>query len=115
MVTCTGLIGVLVSFFFVRLIDRRTVLLVGITACGICQLVPAIAWSRDPGSETTGKVVVAFISLFTFFYVAYGEDGLLRNTNELQLTVSQPHTHGFSAGSTLTTSCERSHSVSQPH
>ncbi|KIW86706.1 uncharacterized protein Z519_12692 [Cladophialophora bantiana CBS 173.52] len=71
MVTCTGLIGVLVSFFFVRLIDRRMVMLIGITACAICQLIPAIAWSASPGSESTGKVVVAFISLFTFFYVAY--------------------------------------------
>lgn len=73
LVTCTGLIGVLVSFFFVRLIDRRTVMLVGITACAICQLIPAIAWTKSPGSESTGRVVVAFIALFTFFYVAYGE------------------------------------------
>jgi hypothetical protein len=72
LVTCTGLIGVLVSFFFVRLIDRRTVLLVGISACAICQLVPAVAWTKNPGTESTGKVVVAFIALFTFFYVAYG-------------------------------------------
>ncbi|KAK7897626.1 hypothetical protein LTR67_004255 [Exophiala xenobiotica] len=71
LVTCTGLIGVLVSFFFVRLIDRRTVLLVGISACAICQLVPAVAWTKNPGTESTGKVVVAFIALFTFFYVAY--------------------------------------------
>ncbi|KAK5228670.1 hypothetical protein LTR72_002555 [Exophiala xenobiotica] len=72
LVTCTGLIGVLVSFFFVRLIDRRTVLLVGISACAICQLVPAVVWTKNPGTESTGKVVVAFIALFTFFYVAYG-------------------------------------------
>jgi hypothetical protein len=77
MVTCMGLIGVIFSFFFVRLIDRRTVMLIGIFACGICQLIPAIAWTKDPGSETTGKVVVAFISLFTFFYVAYGKHLLL--------------------------------------
>ncbi|KEF56624.1 uncharacterized protein A1O9_06813 [Exophiala aquamarina CBS 119918] len=71
LVTCTGLLGVIFSFFFVRLIDRRTVMLVGVVACGICQLVPAIAWTKDPGSENTGRVVVGFIALFTFFYVAY--------------------------------------------
>ncbi len=80
LVTCTGLIGVLTSFFFVRLIDRRTVMLVGISACAICQLVPAIAWTKNPGTEETGKVVVAFIALFTFFYVAYGM--LLTKTSE---------------------------------
>jgi hypothetical protein len=73
LVTCTGLIGVLFSFGFVRLIDRRTVMLVGVVACGICQLIPAIAWTTSPGTEMTGRVVVAFIALFTFFYVAYGK------------------------------------------
>ncbi|KAK5055229.1 hypothetical protein LTR84_012979 [Exophiala bonariae] len=71
LVTCTGLLGVIFSFFFVRLVDRRTVMLIGVTACGICQLIPAIAWTKDPGSENTGRVVVGFIALFTFFYVAY--------------------------------------------
>ena len=72
LVTCTGLIGVLFSFLFVRLIDRRVVMLVGVLACGFCQLIPAIVWSVNPGTESTGKVVVAFIALFTFSYVAYG-------------------------------------------
>ncbi|KAL2401546.1 Major facilitator-type transporter ecdD [Exophiala dermatitidis] len=71
LVTCTGLVGVLVSFCFVRLIDRRTVMLVGISACGLCQLAPAIAWSVNPASRATANVVVGFIALFTFFYVAY--------------------------------------------
>lgn len=47
-------------------------MLVGVIACGFCQLIPAIAWTKDPGSENTGRVVVGFIALFTFFYVAYG-------------------------------------------
>ena len=55
LVTCTGLIGVLVSLFFVRRIDQRTVMLVGTTACAICQLVPAIAWSKSPGNEGDRK------------------------------------------------------------
>lgn len=72
MVTCMGLIGVLTSFAFVRYIDRRTVMLFGVGACGLCQLAFAIAWSVAPGTAATGRVVVAFICLFTFFYVAYG-------------------------------------------
>lgn len=84
LVTCTGLIGVLVSFFFVRLVDRRLVMLVGITACGICQLAPAIAWSVNPGSQTTANVVVAFIALFTFFYVAYGKQLSIRQLLEAE-------------------------------
>jgi hypothetical protein len=67
MVTCTGLLGVLFSVLFVRYIDRRTIMLVGVLACRICQLVPA-----KPATVEAGKVVVGFISLLTFFYVAYG-------------------------------------------
>lgn len=72
MVTCMGLIGVLTSFALVRYIDRRTVMLIGVGACGLCQLAFAIAWSAAPGTAATGRVVVALICLLTFFYVAYG-------------------------------------------
>ena len=71
MATCMGLLGVLFSATFIRYLDRRIVILVGVAACGLCQLSFAIAWSVAPGAEATGKAVVAFISLFTFFYVAY--------------------------------------------
>jgi len=67
-----GLIGVLSSLLFVRYIDRRVIVMVGVAACGCCQLAFAVAWSAAPETEVAGKVVVAFISLFTFFYVAYG-------------------------------------------
>lgn len=72
-ITCMGLLGVIFSLFIVRVVDRRTILLAGCLACGIFQLVPAIVWSARPASEESGKVVVAFIALFTFAYVAYGE------------------------------------------
>ncbi len=43
----------------------------GVLACGFSQLAQAIAWTVAPNTEQSGKVVVAFIALFTFFYVAY--------------------------------------------
>ena len=73
MITRIGLIGVLVSVFFLRSIDRRTIMLIGVTACGLSQLAQAIAWSVAPDTAAAGQVVVAFIALFTFFYVAYGK------------------------------------------
>ena len=73
-----GLLGVLFSFFFVRYIDRRVIMLVGVMACGLSQLAQAIAWSVSPNSEESGRVVVAFICLFTFFYVAYGKFHMIR-------------------------------------
>lgn len=73
MMTCMGLLGVLFSATFIRHIDRRTVLMVGVSACGLCQLSFAVAWSAAPASKVAGKAVVAFLALFTFSYVAYGE------------------------------------------
>lgn len=68
-----GLLGVITSFFFVRYIDRRVIMLIGIAACGLSQLAFAVAWTTAPGTAAAGRAVVAFICLFTFFYVAYGK------------------------------------------
>lgn len=73
MMTCMGLLGVLFSILFIRQVDRRIIMLCGVLACGFSQLAQAIAWTVRPGSVEAGKVVVAFIALFTFFYVAYGK------------------------------------------
>ena len=73
MITCMGLLGVLFSFSFVRYLDRRVILLVGVTACGLTQLGNAITWTVAPNSPAAARAVVAFIALFTFFYVAYGK------------------------------------------
>ncbi|KAK3331515.1 MFS transporter [Apodospora peruviana] len=71
MVTCMGLTGALASAFVVRRLDRRLIVLIGVGACGLCQLAFAITWTVAPGSVAAAKCVIAFISLFTFFYVAY--------------------------------------------
>ncbi|KAK3311807.1 hypothetical protein B0H66DRAFT_609066 [Apodospora peruviana] len=41
--------------------------LIGVGACGLCQLAFAITWTVAPGSVAAAKCVIAFISLFTFF------------------------------------------------
>jgi len=51
--------------------------MVGVAACGLCQLAFAVAWTVAPGSAAASKSIVAFISLFTFFYVAYGKFNVL--------------------------------------
>ena len=73
MVSCFGLLGVITSFFFVRYIDRRMIMLIGIGACGLAQLSFAIAWTAAPHTAIAGRTILAFTCLFTFFYVAYGK------------------------------------------
>lgn len=73
MVSCMGLIGVISSLFFVRYLDRRMIVMLGVGACGLCQLAFAVAWSAAPETAAAAKAVIAFMSIFTFAYVAYGE------------------------------------------
>ncbi|KAI1370304.1 MFS transporter [Hypoxylon crocopeplum] len=95
MITCMGLIGVIFSFFLVRYIDRRVIVLVGVAACGLCQLSFAVAWTVAPGTVAAAKVVIAFISLFTFFYVAYAPYAWLLG-GEYPNNHLRAHTYGLS-------------------
>ena len=81
MVTSMGLIGAIASSFVVRHLDRRVIVMVGVAACGLCQLAFAVPWTVAPGSVAASNSVVAFISLFTFFYVAYGWYNVLGDRN----------------------------------
>lgn len=88
MVTCMGLIGVFASFFIVRHMDRRAIVMIGVGACGLCQLAFAVAWTAAPASQAAAKCVIAFICIFTFFYVAYG-------TSINPLRANMASQHGF--------------------
>lgn len=117
MVTCMGLLGVLCSVLFVRRIDRRAIMLGGVLACGLAQLAQAIAWSVKPNSTASGSVVVAFIAIFTFFYVAYGKCPLFLSNitmsprNNLLIYSNQRPTHGCLAVSIQTRRCAGTLSV----
>ncbi|KAF2258410.1 general substrate transporter [Lojkania enalia] len=69
MQTCIGFLGVNVGMFAMRhLVGRRTILIIGALACGLCELATAIAASVDQTAVSTGKVLVGFTALFQFFY-----------------------------------------------
>ncbi|KAI1281458.1 MFS transporter [Xylaria sp. FL0933] len=71
LITGIGLIAAIVSSLFVRYIDRRAIMIVGASVCGLSQLAQAVAWTVSPGSAASGIVVVVFNGVFVFFYVAY--------------------------------------------
>ena len=67
--TCVGFFGVNCGMYAIRqLAGRRSILIIGATACGLCQLVTAVAWTVNSSSKATGNVLVAFTALFMFFY-----------------------------------------------
>lgn len=69
MTSCVGFIGVNVGMYAIRhLVGRRAILIIGATACGICQLAPAIAASASDNLAMRANILTAFIALFKFFY-----------------------------------------------
>ncbi|KIX01019.1 uncharacterized protein Z518_10085 [Rhinocladiella mackenziei CBS 650.93] len=71
MTTCMGFVGVNVGMFAMRhLLGRRSILMIGATACGLSQLSTAITASVSPNPQTTANVLTAFTALFKFFYNA---------------------------------------------
>lgn len=69
MTSCVGFIGVNVGMYAIRhLVGRRAILIIGATACGICQLAPAIAASTSNNLAMRANLLTAFIALFKFFY-----------------------------------------------
>jgi sugar porter (SP) family MFS transporter len=70
MTTCFGFLGVNLGMYAMRhLVGRRTILIVGATACGLAQLGTALAYTTaGPGTTTATNCLVAFLTLHKFFY-----------------------------------------------
>lgn len=67
--TCFGFLGVNIGMYAIReLVGRRSILIIGAVACGLCQLGSAIAASVEPDSLATGQTLVGLTALFMFFY-----------------------------------------------
>ncbi len=51
-----------------HIFGRRSILILGATACGLSQLASAIAYTITPTTVVTGRALVAFTAIFYFFY-----------------------------------------------
>jgi hypothetical protein len=67
--TVIGFVDVNVGMYSIRhVFSRRSILMIGAAACGLCELASAISYTVQPNSIATGKVLVAFTAIFQFFY-----------------------------------------------
>ncbi|KAK4247643.1 general substrate transporter [Corynascus novoguineensis] len=64
--------GILAIFFnsliVVRYGRRRVILMIGLALCGIFQLIIAIVYDKQPGTTSTGQVLVAFTCIYMMSY-----------------------------------------------
>jgi hypothetical protein len=67
--SCIGIIAILTNSLIVKNYGRRRVLLMtGLLLCGILQLIIASVYHRQPGTKSTGVVIVALSCLYMFSY-----------------------------------------------
>jgi hypothetical protein len=65
-----GIAGVALSLYSIRLVGRRTQLIVGTSCCGLAQLISAAVYTASPGTVTSGLVLTAMSAIYNFFYCA---------------------------------------------
>ncbi|MAD85009.1 MAG: hypothetical protein CL912_18780 [Deltaproteobacteria bacterium] len=64
-----GLLALIInSLFVVRYGRRRVLLMTGLLVCGVLQLIIAVVYDKNPGTKSTGRVIVALTSLYMFSY-----------------------------------------------
>jgi hypothetical protein len=56
------------SFIIIRFGRRRVLLMTGLLLCGILQLIIAIVYLKQPGTATTGTIIIALSCLYMFSY-----------------------------------------------
>ena len=67
--TCANMIGAVGGMYLMfKVLGRRGMMLYGCVASALCMLAPAIAYSVGPGTEATGKAIIAFGILYAVFY-----------------------------------------------
>lgn len=67
--SCIGIIAIIAnSLIIVRYGRRRVLLMTGLLLCGILQLIVAIVYDKQPGTKSTGTVIVALSCLYMFSY-----------------------------------------------
>lgn len=87
------------SLIVVKYGRRRVLLMCGFAACGILQLIIAIVYSKQPGTQTTGKVIVALSSIYMFSYNGAISTYAWVSGGELPSQRLRSHTFGLAAAS----------------
>ena len=64
-----GVLAILINLAVMVNYGRRRIFLTwGLIICGFCQLVVAVVYQKNPGTPTTGKVVVGVSVVYVFVY-----------------------------------------------
>ncbi|KAG9237514.1 general substrate transporter [Amylocarpus encephaloides] len=85
------------SLIVVRYGRRRVLLMAGLTTCGILQLIIAITYHSNPGTKSTGKVLVALSCLYMMSYTGMVSPYAWLTGGEIPSQRLRSYTFGLSA------------------
>lgn len=93
-----GIIAIIANSFIIIKFGRRRVLLItGLLACGILQLIIALVYLKNPGTSSTGKVIVGLSSIYMFSYNGMIAPYAWLSGGEIPSQRLRSHTFGLAA------------------
>ncbi|PSN70689.1 monosaccharide transporter-like protein [Corynespora cassiicola Philippines] len=67
--SCIGIIAIIAnSLIIIKFGNRRVLLMTGLLLCAVLQLIIAIVYDKNPGTKSTGTVIVALSCIYMFSY-----------------------------------------------
>ncbi|SPO06219.1 related to monosaccharide transporter [Cephalotrichum gorgonifer] len=95
-----GLTAIIInSLIVVRYGRRRVLLMCGLVGCGVLQLVIAVVYDKDPGSTTTGKVLVGLTCIYYMCYNGMVASYAWLSGGEIPTQRLRSYTFGLAAAS----------------
>ncbi|PCH08778.1 hypothetical protein PENOC_012960 [Penicillium occitanis (nom. inval.)] len=93
-----GVVAIIVNSAVISKIGRRRqFLMIGMTLCGISQLITAVVYTTHPGTEGTGRAIVALAVIFIIGYNGMVSSYAWVSGGELPSQRLRSYTFGFAA------------------
>jgi len=96
--SCIGLIAIMLMTFIIRRLSRRTILIVSFLIQSFCMLIIAVVYTAAPTSPAALKCLVAFVSIYIFFYGGWVGPTAWLVAGEIPSTRLRSYTLGLGAG-----------------
>jgi MFS transporter, SP family, sugar:H+ symporter len=96
--SCLGLIAIMLMSFIIRWLSRRMILMVSFFIQAICMLIIAVIYTAAPTSPAALKCLVAFVSIYIFFYGGWVGPTAWLVAGEIPSTRLRSYTLGLGAG-----------------
>ena len=97
-VSCLGLLAVMMMSVIIRYLSRRAILLTSFAVQSISMLIIAVVYTVAPTSPSALKCLVAFVCIYVFFYGGWCGPTAWLCAGEIPSTRLRSYTLGFGAG-----------------